>query len=133
MEEYKSSKDFIEEVIEATGEAFESGFNNCRGLVGKLFFNLDLSGVTMEADLNLAARVEPQPILEVGSTAEVPQPAPEVPAALIKPKVETLDPIEAPASALIEVSALAPTSTKVISLEDDVTDAAPVEAPQVDA
>ena len=72
MEEYKFSEDFVEEVTEATGEAFESRFNNCKGLVEKLFFNLDLSGITMKVGLTLTAGMEVQPVPKVGSTIEVP-------------------------------------------------------------
>ena len=67
IEEYKSSTDFVKEVTKATGEAFESGFNSCKGLVRKLFSNLDLGGVTMEAGLTLATGIEVQPTLEMGA------------------------------------------------------------------
>ncbi|KAG1358604.1 hypothetical protein COCNU_08G000500 [Cocos nucifera] len=58
MEENKSSKDFAEEVIEATGEAFKSGFNSYKDLVRKYFSNLDLSGIVMEALLALTVGME---------------------------------------------------------------------------
>ena len=46
MKEYKSSEAFEEEVMEASGEAFDSGFTSYKDLIGRLFPNLDLSGVT---------------------------------------------------------------------------------------
>ncbi|EHA8588578.1 hypothetical protein COCNU_scaffold005864G000010 [Cocos nucifera] len=98
--------------MEASRVAFESGFNGCKVIVGKLFSDLDLSGITQEAILTLVSKMEaqasagmePQPVPEVVSAIKVPQAALEVPTALIKLKVETLDPIElAPTSALTEV------------------------------
>ncbi|EHA8588465.1 hypothetical protein COCNU_scaffold005347G000010 [Cocos nucifera] len=88
MEEYKSSKDFVEEVIEASGEAFDSDFASCKSLVGKLFFSLDLSSVTKEASLALAMEMKAQLAWEVESTVEVPEFAPEASAILITLKVE---------------------------------------------
>ncbi|KAG1359259.1 hypothetical protein COCNU_08G007050 [Cocos nucifera] len=115
--------------MEASGEAFESGFNGCKELFEKFFLDLDLSVITQEAALVLPAGVESQSALEAGYVGEVPQPALEVPAVLIKPKMETSDTIEALASALTEVLAPAPAPADVIILEDDATDVAPIEAP----
>ncbi|EHA8586984.1 hypothetical protein COCNU_scaffold001259G000030 [Cocos nucifera] len=121
MDKYKFFKDFVEEVTEAMGEAFKSSFSSCKDLVEKLFSNLDLSGITMKADLILAIRMEVQPMPEVDSAMEEPQPILEVPAALLEPKMEVPNPIKAPSSA--PASASAP--VEVISLEDDTVDATP--------
>ncbi|EHA8589130.1 hypothetical protein COCNU_scaffold008160G000020 [Cocos nucifera] len=69
--EYKSSEDFIKEVTEASVEAFDSGFNSCKDLVEKLFSNLDLSGITEEAGLILASKMEARPTSEVDATAKI--------------------------------------------------------------
>ncbi|KAG1359420.1 hypothetical protein COCNU_08G008660 [Cocos nucifera] len=135
VEEFKAFEEFIEEVLEASEEAFESSFNGCKKLVGKLFSDLNLGGVTQEAILALVSRTEAQLAPKVGSTEL--QPAPEVPIISIKLKVEVSDSAEAPAPApmfaptKIPISALVPTG--VISLKDDSIDAAPPNAPQVDA
>ncbi|KAG1347240.1 hypothetical protein COCNU_06G010690 [Cocos nucifera] len=131
MEEYKSSKDFAEEVMEATGETFESGFNSCKDLVGKLFSNLDLGGVTMEAGLALVAGLEVQLAPEVVFTVEAPQPTPEVPTILLKPKMKVPDSTEVLVPALAKAPVSTPALAEVISLEDDPADAVAPEALQM--
>ena len=108
------------------GEAFDSGFNSYKGLVGKLFSDLDLSGITQKADVVLASKANTQLASNAGSLVEVSQPALEVPAIKFSPKIEAPTPIEAPAPAPAKVPT--PTSTpaeiltiEVILLEDDLT------------
>ncbi|KAG1348031.1 hypothetical protein COCNU_06G018600 [Cocos nucifera] len=127
MEEYKSSEGFAEEVTEALGEAFDSNFASCKSLVGKSFPSLDLSGITQEAGLTLASKMEAWLVLEVGSIKEEHQLVSKVLAILITPKVEpfaltevptaTFVMIPPPSSVPIKVLAL----VEVILLENDVT------------
>ncbi|EHA8589862.1 hypothetical protein COCNU_scaffold012904G000040 [Cocos nucifera] len=127
VEDYKSSDGFANEVIEATRKAFDNGFNSCRNLVGKLFSNLDLSGITCEAGLALASEGSPLVESPVDSLREAPQASPIVPAVLLHPKVEASSTADllAPASAepliLAPMSTEVPTFVEVISLEDDPT------------
>ena len=114
-------------------EAFDSGFNSYKSLVGKLSPNLDLSSITKEVGLTLAIEMEIQPTLEVDSAIEVPQPTLEALAVLLKPKVEDPDPINAPVSTPAQTLASTPTPNEVISLEDDSAIPALAKAPQVDA
>ncbi|EHA8591014.1 hypothetical protein COCNU_scaffold030329G000010 [Cocos nucifera] len=69
VEEYKSFEDFVNEVMEALQEAFDSGFNSCKSLVEKFSSSLDLSSITKKAGLALATEMEIQLALEVGSIA----------------------------------------------------------------
>ncbi|EHA8589624.1 hypothetical protein COCNU_scaffold011549G000020 [Cocos nucifera] len=138
IEEYKSSKGFIEEVMEASGEAFNSGFSSCKCLIGKFFLDPDLSGITQEAGLTLALEIEAQPAPEIGSVVVVPHPISEVPTILITSKVEPSAPTEVPVADFTIVPPLSSmpakvlTSVEVISLEDDAA-VAPAKDPQVDA
>ncbi|KAG1366885.1 hypothetical protein COCNU_13G006750 [Cocos nucifera] len=135
MEEYKSFENFTDEVMEALGEAFNNGFASCKDLIGKLFPSLDLSGVTQKVGLALASRKEIPAALEVSPLVEMPQPIPELPVALIQPKVEALevpalDPTEAPTPILASAEVAGP--VEVISLQEDSA-ATIAKAPQANA
>ncbi|KAG1334316.1 hypothetical protein COCNU_03G004350 [Cocos nucifera] len=120
VEDYKSSEAFHEEVTEALGKAFDCGFNNYGSLVGKLFPNLDLSGVTQEIGLPLLSKTIAQPSLDVAPPVDVPQPIPEVaPQQLSPAPIETSAPTEAPA-------------VEIIPVEDDQA-TTPVQASRVNA
>ncbi|KAG1327576.1 hypothetical protein COCNU_01G015100 [Cocos nucifera] len=128
----------MEKIMEASEEAFDSSFSSCKGLVEKLFPDLNLSSIIQEAGLALASEVEAQLVPEVDLLAEASQPAPEASAILVKPKIEPSTPFEAPAATPTVVSppnpvlaeVLAP--IEVISLEDETT-ATPGKTPQANA
>ncbi|KAG1330460.1 hypothetical protein COCNU_02G004280 [Cocos nucifera] len=111
-------------MTEASGEAFESGFNGYQELVGKLFADLDLSDVTQEAVLILVSGVEARVTAKVSPPTKASQATLEVPAPLICPKVEAPESTVAPSSTSIEASAPASSnvliSLEIISLEDDL-------------
>ena len=57
IEDYKTLDAFQDEVMKASEGAFDYGFLSCRNLIIKLFPNLDLSKVTVEAALAVASEV----------------------------------------------------------------------------
>ncbi|KAG1363375.1 hypothetical protein COCNU_11G002020 [Cocos nucifera] len=53
VEDYNSLEAFQEEVAEASDEAFDYEFVNCKSLLKKLFSDLDLSNITQEMAIQL--------------------------------------------------------------------------------
>ena len=68
IKDYKASDAFQDEVMKALEGAFNYDFLSCKRLIIKLFFDLDLSKVIMEAALTAAAEVTSETTFEVHTT-----------------------------------------------------------------